>query len=241
MEFKITTDDKPHLDALLKSDKKKGMEILSTFVELMEESVAEGWADLPKKFSPELTFKALIKGILHGSLDLRGINPDTFDALKEEVHPLSMLAPRKNWLDGGMRYANWRGHFRLPDDAEINQETIQTIFRRLLRYYRYVDVQALAHALINKQVKTFEGLGERNVQMLPFLPALRYQQAHFGDLHVGKFFDEIGVLDCGTLPEPEDDTCPACKTGELKEVSASQCVCLSCNAGFWFKEVDDIR
>lgn len=231
MEFKIKTDDKPNLDALLKADKKKALEVLSTFVELMEEAVREGWHELPGQFSPDLSFKALVKGILHGSLDLRGINQDAYDVLKEEVHPLSMLAPRKNWLEGGVRYADWRKHFRLTPETEINQGTVEMIFRRLLRYYRYVDVEALAHALINRQVKTFEGLGERNVQNLPFMPALRYQQKHFGDLHVGKFFDNIGAFDCGILPQLEDSRCPACKSSAFEDTGEYR-LCLSCNAGF---------
>lgn len=234
MKITLQTDDKPHLDNLLRSNPKLAKEVIQTFAELMEEACdpANGipWAELPKRFSPELAFKDLIKGILHGALNLRDINPNAYDALLEEVHPLSMLAPRKNWLDGGMRYADWRAHFRLPPGAEINQETIAQIFRRLLRYYRYVDVEALAHALINKQIKTFEGLGERNVQTLPFVPALRYQQKHFGDLHVGRFYDEIGAFDCGSVSE-QTDSCPACGRPDLTEIG-NYFVCLACNAGF---------
>lgn len=232
-KFTIKTDDKPHLDRLLREDTEKAKEVIGTFVELMEEAVQNGWHELPQMFTPDgsLSFRDLVKGILHGSLDLKGINPDVADVLREEVHPLSMLAPRRNYLDGGIRYIDWRKHYRLPPDAEINQETIATIFRRLLRYYRYVDVEALARALINRQVKTFEGLGERNVKVLPFIPALRYQQAKFGDLHVGKFYDDIGAFDCGPLPEDADENCPACKRPDLHAIGDYK-VCMACNAGF---------
>lgn len=233
-KFTILTDDKPALDALLKSDVKKAKEIIGTFVELMEEAAQEEWHTLPGKFSPELSFKDLIKGILHGSLDLRGINPEAVDVLQEEVHPLSMLAPRKNYLDGGVRYTDWRKHFRLPPGAEVNQGTIAKIFRRLLRYYRYVDIEALANALINNRVKTFEGLGERNVQTLPFMPALRYQQKHFGDLAVGKFYDDIGAFDLGDLPAPPT-TCPACGRPDIEKLGKYY-VCMACNGGFRVKE-----
>lgn len=233
--LKIKLDGKPHLENLLKTDKKKAMEVIGTFVELMEEACdpenAIPWVELPERFSKELTFRDLIKGILHGALDLRDINPDAYDALKEEVHPLSMLSPRKNYLDGGYRYSNWRAHYRLPDDAPVNQETIAQIFRKLLRYYKYVDVEALAAALINKQVKTFEGLGERSVQTLPFMPALRYQQAHFGDLHVGKFFDDVGFFDCGTWVDGESNECPACQRESIEKLGKYR-YCLDCNAGF---------
>lgn len=232
MKLTLDMSNKPHLERLLRENRSKGMEVLQTFAELMEEAVACGWHDLPQLFTPngELKFRDMIKGILHGSLDLKGINPEAADVLREEVHPLSMLAPRKDYLEGGMRYADWRKHFRLPPDTEINQETIAKIFRRLLRYYRYVDVDALAHALINRQVKTFEGLGERNVQTLPFVPALRYQQKHFGDLHVGLFFDEIGALDCGTVKE-DLDRCPACGRPDLEKLDGFF-ICMACNAGF---------
>jgi hypothetical protein len=235
MEFTIKTDGKPHLDALLKSDKKKAMEVIGTFVELMEEACnadnAIAWVDLPEKFSKDLSFKELVKGILHGSLDLKDITPDAYDAVKEEVHPLSMLSPRKNYLDGGIRYSDWRQHYRLPADAGVNQETVAAIFRKLLRYYRYVNIDALAGALINKQVKTFEGLGERNVKTLPFIPALRYQQAHFGDLHVGKFFDSVGFLDCGTWVDGESRECPACQRKDILKLGKYH-YCEACNAGY---------
>ena len=121
-------------------------------------------------------------GILRGSLDLKDINPDGYDAIKEEVHPLSMLMPRRDYLNGGIRRYEWRNHFRLPKNAPVNEDTIATIFRKLLRYYKYVNIDDLAYALVNNQIKTFEGLGERNIETLPFVPALRYQQAKFGNL-----------------------------------------------------------
>jgi len=234
MNFTIKTDDKPHLDHLLRTDKKKGIEVIGTFVELMEEAVANGWHELPQLFSEKLTFRDLVKGILHGSLDLPDIAPDTYDALKEEVHPLSKLSPRRNFLDGGMRLIEWRNYFRMPPDAEINQETIAQIFRKMLRYTKYVDIQKLAEAHINRQIKTYEGLGERNIQTLPFIPALRYQQAHFGDLHVGKYFDEVGFFNCGEWMGGDSKDCPACKRPDIHIVGQYR-VCLACNAGF--KEV----
>lgn len=234
MRVSLDTKDKPCLERLLKEDRQAALEIMNTFAELMEEAAANEWYKLPKMFTPDgsLKFKDLVKGILHGCLDLRGINPDMVDVLKEEVHPLSMLAPRRDYLEGTVRYVDWRKHFRLSPDTRINQETIAQIFRRLLRYYKYVDVEALARALINRQVKTFEGLGERNVQTLPFMPALRYQQAKFGDLQVGLFFDDIGAFDCGSWPGgPDLDRCPACGRPDLQELDG-YVLCLACNAGF---------
>jgi hypothetical protein len=235
----LKTDDKPHLSALMKSNPKLAKEVIETFVSCMEEACNPEsgmmWAELPGKFSDQLSFRDLILGILKGSLDLKELNPEAFDAIKEEVHPLSMLMPRKDWLNGGMRRYEWRNHFRLPKDAQINQDTVSDIFRKLLRYYKYVKVDDLAYAMINNQIKTFEGLGERNVAMLPFVPALRYQQKHFGDLHVGKFFDDIGALDCGEIGTEVE--CPSCQTpyNELWYLG-EHIICPSCNAGFKVKE-----
>lgn len=234
-KFSIDTADKPHITDLMKSNPKLAKEVIETFVQCMEEAAnptnGMAWADLPKKFSEDLSFKELILGILKGSLDLKDINPDAFDAIKEEVHPLSMLMLRRDYLNGGVRRYDWRSHFRLPKDARIDQETIANIFRKLLRYYKYVKVDDLAYALVNNQVKTFEGLGERNVELLPFIPSLRYQQAKFGDLHVGKFFDTVGALDCGMWVD--QDECPACQApANDMYVTGKYHICQNCNAGY---------
>lgn len=226
--FKISLDDKPNLARLLKEHPDQAKEIISTFVELMEESVSHNWYTLPSKFSADLKFKMLVKGILYGSLNLKGINPDAYEVLGEEVHPLSMLSPRMNFLSGEKRYANWRNHYRLPKGSEITQQTIEQIFCKLLRYYKYVDIESLANALVANQVKAYEGLGSRALEHLPFIPALRYQQNKFGDLHVGKFYDDIGAFDCG---ETDDVECPACHTTDLKTVGTYK-VCPNCNGGF---------
>lgn len=229
MEFKIRLDDKPELAELFKNEPDKAKEIIACFVDLMRISAKEKWHELPSKFHKDLTLKQLIHGILFGALDLKGINPTAYDVLGEEVHPLSMLSPRMNFLTGEMQYANWRNHYRLPKGAEVSQHTIEQIFRKLLRYYKYVDVEQLSNALITKQIKAYEGLGERAVTTLPFYPALRYQQEQFGDLHVGKFYDDIGAFDCGTTTEKN---CPACKTAELKVIEEYH-VCPNCNGGFY--------
>lgn len=235
MEFRIQTEDKPHLDALLSNPetKKIGLDVIKTFVELMDYACNPDnsipWVELPKKFSQELTFKELVHGILKGSLDLKDIEPEAYDVIKEEVHPLSMLTPRKDHLNGGMRIANWRNHFRLPKDAQINQETIADIFRKLLRYYKYVDVSALADAIIHNQVATFKGMDQ--AKNLPFYPALRYQQAIHGELGIGKFFDNIGFLDCGTWMEGDSIICPACSHSDIVDIGKYK-GCLACNAGY---------
>jgi hypothetical protein len=236
VEFKIKTDDKPKLEALMKSNPAKAKEIIGTFVGLIEESLDDSnaipWVDLPEKFGGGLTFPQLIKGILHGSLDLKDISPKAYDVFKEEVHPLSMLMPRKDDMSGEIRYHDWRNHFRLPPNTPISQDTIAAIFRKLLRYYKYVDIDDLAGSIMANQIATFKGLGEHNVQILPFYPALRYQKENMGELHVGMFIDDIGALDCGKWDGGiEHPHCSACNHHAMEDLGKYM-LCLSCNAGF---------
>lgn len=236
MEFKINTSDKPKLEALMKSNPAKAKEIIGTFVSLIEESLDDSnaipWVDLPAKFGGGLTFPQLIKGILHGSLDLKNINPELYDVLKEEVHPLSMLTARKDALTGEVKYSDWRKQFQLPAGTPVNQATIETIFRKLLRYYKYVDIDDLAGAIMYNQIATFKGMGDHNVQVLPFFPALRYQKENMGELHVGTFIDDIGALDCGRWDGGiEHPHCPACVHHDIEDLGKYM-LCLSCNAGF---------
>jgi hypothetical protein len=229
-EMKINTANYPYLEQLMQKSPDKARELMSTFIQLMDEAAKEGWHELPEMFSRDLTFADLVKGVLHGSLDLPKINPDAYDALKEEVHPLSMLSPRRDYLNGGLRHYNWRGHFRLPSSAKVNQETIETIFRRLLRYYKYVRIDELGKALSANQVVAYKDINQ--AELLPFYPALRYQKGLLGELNVGIFMDDYGIFECGTIKE-DVSTCPACEIGELESINSEVKFCERCNAGYY--------
>jgi hypothetical protein len=231
-QIKIETNNYPYLEGLMKKNPQKAKELMQTFIECMNEAAQEGWHELPELFAGrELSFSDLIKGILHGSLDLPKLNPDAYDALKEEVHPLSMISVRKDYLSGGYRNYNWRQHYRLPHTSLVNQETIAEIFRKLLRYYKYVKVDDLAQALMNNQIATFKSMHE--AENLPFFPALRYQQQHFGDLQVGLFFSDVGAFDCGEYPKDQPlDGCPACQSQDEVWIVGNKEICPRCNAGF---------
>lgn len=234
----IGLNDKPHLLALAKENPVKFREVVQTFTQLAEEAVENDWHTLPEAFGQgkvRLTFADMVKGILHGALDLPELNPEHYPVLKEEVHPLSMLAPRKNYLTGEMQYLNWRDWYKLDPDAPVNQETVATIIRKLLRYYKLVDIEALAWALNTNQIKTFEGLGERNVKLLPIYPALRYQQRVYGNLHSGKYYENVGYFDCGQWIDGNSNECPACQHLTIRHMPPYH-VCDFCNAGF--KEED---
>jgi hypothetical protein len=238
MEIKINLDDKPNLKAAFLSDKAKAKEIVSVFVECMEESFKEDkgikWSELPNQLNPNLTFRDLIMGILKGALDVRDINPDVFEALLIEVHPLSMLAPRKDFITGEMYQRNWRGHFRLEDDSKADELAISNILRTLLRYSKYVSVKQLAEAIDTKQEMTFRGIGSRVMELLPMRPAIEYQRTHMGELFVGTFDLETGGLDCGE--HEETDFCPACKKKDIAQIESNM-ICFTCNASYRIKEV----
>jgi hypothetical protein len=232
-QIKIETGNYPFLEGLMKKDPQKARGIMQVFIECMNEAVENDWHELPELFAGrELSFSDLIKGILHGSLDLPKLNPEAYDALKEEVHPLSMLSIRKDYLSGGYRNYNWRQHYRLPHTVEVNQNTIAEIFRKLLRYYKYVKVDDLAQALMNNQIATFKSLHE--AENLPFYPALRYQQRELGDLQVGMFFSDVGAFDCGEHPTgyDEGEGCPACQSQDKFWHVHDKLICPRCNAGF---------
>jgi hypothetical protein len=242
MSFKINTDDKPFLTQAMRENPEMAKEVIRTFVGLMEEAfdTSKGitWAELPKKLHKDLSFSDLINGILRGSLDLNNIHPEGYAVLREEIHPLAMLQKRKNYLDGTTKYPTWRAHFDMPEDAEVNEKAVSDIFRKLLRYGRYVKIDDLRKAMESNQIAAFRGLGDEQIAKLPFTPALRYQREHFGELQVGKFMDDYGVFDCGKFDFDQyadgHYTCPACWKDTLVQLSVAPKVraCESCNAGF---------
>jgi hypothetical protein len=232
LDFKINVDDKPNLKKALSENPQQAKEVIQTFVQMMELSFDESngirWADLPKELNEKLTFNDLIKGVLDGLLSTRQVNPETFDVMKIEVHPLSILSPRRNYIDGGYKYYNWREIFKLDEHEPINYLTIAKILRKMLRYIKYIDIQTLAEHLQANQITTYRGLGDEQIKRLPFYPAIRYQQKLKGDLQVGKFYDDVGFFDCGTN---EKDYCLACNRYDLHKIGDYK-VCLACNAGF---------
>lgn len=231
-EFTIKLDDKPKLTKALQDNPQLAKQVIGTFVSLIEESFDDSkgitWADLPQQLHENLTFPDLVKGILRGAMDVKKLNETNFDALGVEIHPLSLLSPRKNYIDGTMRYYNWRGHFDLDQDIPLDSKAVEAIVRKMFRYTKYMDIETLKNHLEVNQIATYRGLGLEQVKKLPYYPALRYQQEKFGDLHVGKFYDDVGFFDCGTS---DKDYCPACNRFDIRQVGEYK-VCLACNAGY---------
>ena len=234
MQFTINTVDKPYLEKAMREESALAKEVISVLALLMNEAFdpSKGirWADLPKELHKDLDFGSLVRGVLRGSMDLKDISPDAFDALKVEVHPLAMLQPRKNYLEGGMRYHNWRNHFKLDEGTPVSEETVSNIFRKMLQHIRFVKIDQLRQALESHQIAAHRGLGDVQIEKLPFVPALRYQKKQFDDLHVGKFLEQYGLFDCGSIGFDETK-CLACASDDLK-LLGNHMGCMSCNAGY---------
>jgi uncharacterized protein CbrC (UPF0167 family) len=233
--------DKPNLRKAMEDSPQLAKEIMSTFAFLMDEafdtSKGTRWADLPKLFSNKLDFQSLVRGVLRGALDVRAMHEEGYEALNVEIHPLALLHPQTIMSDADeapkkYTYAKWRKHFQLPPDVEISEEVVSEVIRKVLRYARWVNIEQLAKALDANQMTTYRGLGELAIEKLPFVPALRYQKEKFGDLHVGKMLTDIGMLDCGPLPDDYIGKCPACVAYNLVYVTDEHEGCLACNAGF---------
>lgn len=236
--FKIRLNDKPKLKELMESNPEKAKELINTFTSLIEESLSVeesgvAWIDLPKKFHKDLNFKDIIHGILHGALDCKEINPENWDALKEDVHPFSLFSAKEITRAGGVKvsYNKWREHFQM--EGKPDQESISQIIRNMMRYARYVNFKLIFENMKSDwQVNAiYRGLGAEHVKRLPFYPAIRYQEQIWGELGgVGRFFNDIGSFDCGLLGVDEV-LCPACKVDTVQKVG-KYAVCPSCNAGY---------
>lgn len=233
--LKIMIDDtKPNLKRLRGKDKAKFLEVVKTFMEIAEEaaddSVPIPWYELPSMLNSKMTMKMVASAALRAVFRADQLNKDTFSVLGATLHPLSHFGERS--INRGGAYSSWQRYFMLEPDAEVNEESIEKVIRKLLYYSRYIDVEKFGHALLSNQLEAYKALGQESLEKLPFIPALRYQQKQFGDLKVGQFWDGVGAFDCGPLPNKLAwQECPSCKTSELQEVF-QYLVCTSCNAGF---------
>ena len=235
-EFKISLDDKPYLSSLLQTDKTIFKDIVGTFVNLMEVAASNGWYKLPDNIHTSLSFSDIVGGILNAIMTTEQINTEAYSTLGDDIHPLALLSDkRKNIITGEPEEYDWRSHFIL-DSEEVSKETIEVIIRKMLYLMRWFDIDTVSSALIANQ---FPIVRDTDIRKLPFQPALIYQQLHLGELHVGKFFHDVGAFDCGGLENASSKVCPACVVGELKYIGVDDKgyhVCPRCNSGFELKE-----
>jgi hypothetical protein len=233
--FNIKLDDKPNLNNLSKSDVKAFKSIVGTFVSLMETAAEKQWHKLPEAIHTSLSFEDVVNGVLNAVMTTKEIDPEAFATLEYDLHPLALISDkRKNLITQNKEPYDWRSHFSM-DTNEVSQESLEKIIRKLLYLVRWFDIDTVSKSLVSNQFPVIDG---KDIMKLPFQPALRYQKENLGDLYVGKFMHNIGVFNCGPLPEQNSSNCPACGIGELQHIGVGDKhyhVCSRCNSGFLYE------
>ena len=230
-EFKINMDDKPHLTALKGNDVQAFKEVVGTFVELMEMAAEKKWHDLPDAIHSSLSFKDVVQSILNATLSTREIDVVAYSALELDLHPLALISDkRKNIMTGESEEYEWKSHFSL-DSNEVSKANLERIIRKIFYLVRWFDIESVSKSLITQQ---FPVIDEKDIMKLPFQPALRYQNDHLGELHIGKFLHDIGALNGGEI-DAEIQECPACSVGTLVPVKNYK-VCPRCNIGLTIRD-----
>lgn len=225
--FRINLDNKPHLSRLKEQDNAAYKEIVGTFVSLMEVAAEKKWHLLPQTIHSSISLNDVVTGTLNAVMTTKEIEPKAYAALEDDLHPLALLSDkRKDLITGDHEYFDWRNHFAL-DTKDVSRETIEKIIRSILYLVRWFDIETVSKALQSNQ---FPVVDPKDVAKLPFQPALKYQEENMGQLHVGKFFHDIGAFNCGTIPD-DFTHCKACGTGLLEYIHGFA-VCPKCNAGF---------
>jgi hypothetical protein len=229
--FTINMDDKPNLTALKGEDVQAFRDVVGTFVELMEVAAAKQWHKLPETIHTSLSFKDVVQAVLNATLTTKEIDTSAYSALEMDLHPLALISDkRKNMISGESEIYDWKSHFSL-DTNEVSKESLEKIIRKIFYLVRWFDIESVSKSLITNQ---FPVIDAKDIMKLPFQPALRYQQQHLGDLHIGKFLHDIGAFNCGEVDKEVTD-CPACKIGIL-DLCDEHLVCPRCNAGYTIKE-----
>ena len=231
--IQINMHDKPNLKALRFNNPSAFKDILSACIALAERAAYVGedrkipWYELPQRFSSNLDFAKTLKAVTDAVFDVQEINPESFNILEDDVHALAVF---KSQRERSGLYPDWRRHFDFPEGTdEPGEDEVRKVLRSLLYYARFVDIDKFSKAVLSNHLSVHQALPDLNAEKLPFTPALHYQKEQFGDLKVGKFWDEIGAFYGGTTLE-KLSKCPACVHGDMHQYG-NYSVCSSCNLG----------
>lgn len=230
---KISLDlsDKPNLKHLLETNTPMFKEILSTMMKVAEEAASHQraipWYSLPNQLNENLNFANTVPALMEAFFSVEQLHPEYFGVLGLDIHPLAFLKKKKIGEAGG--YSKWRQHFDMPERSVVTPEVITDILRKMLYYTKYIDMEALGKAVLSNQLEAHKAIPMLNAERLPFTPALRYQKESFGDLKVGKFWEDIGAFYGGEYEERPEE-CPACHYQELEDLR-DYVVCHMCNLG----------
>lgn len=229
--FKISLDGKPELYKLRETNKPAFNQIVSTFVNLMEVAAEKHWHELPQAIHTSLSFSDVVGGVLNAVMTTNEIDPSAYATLESDLHPLALISDqRKNMITDEPEVYDWKSHFALDSD-DVSRETLEHIIRKVLYLVRWFDIETVSKSLITN---SFPVVDNKDIQKLPFQPALMYQVKNLGELHVGKFLHDIGAFNCGSIDRSVYE-CPACNIGHLQEYH-NHSICPRCNAGFTIEE-----
>lgn len=241
--FIIDLNNKPNLMKLRLVNKEMYMEVVRTCVALAEEAansdLAIPWYELPGKINSDLTFTKLLPAIARAFFDVKGINPEDFDFLGIDVHPMAMFHQTATSVPKS--YPNWRRHFDIPEDVNLDEKAVASALRKLYYYARFISINDYSEAFMNNRSVLHKDDPIVALETLPYVPAIRYQKEHLPDFTAGKFWDDIGALKGGTISPEDAETgeCVACKVGTLQEIHGYH-VCTHCNIGFKVVGAEDV-
>ena len=196
---------------------------IAQLLDLLNEGYEKKWDEQLKEINPKLDFWTLIVALAHVFLKFEEIDPDLYDALKDDVHPLSI-----------MRSGEWYSHFDEDPNKEIDEQAIAEVFAKVMRYMRMIKMDEFYKALNEKKTAAYKALEIPAVMTLPYQAALSYQQRVKGDLTVGRLIPNTGWFYGGEWNHEKQ--CPACEVERLREQGNIKC-CPYCKLGLIMKEV----
>lgn len=234
--IKIKLDDKPNLSQLYHTDVKSFRTILTTMLAMAERAVDQNrdnripWYQLPFLVNKELDFPMLVDALFEAVFEVQGLHPDNFTVMGADLHPLAILKKDGKPKDEN-DYSGWRRHFNMPEDAEVNKDTLVEILRSMFYYTRFIPVKDFGQAHLSRQLEVHKADPGLALEKLPFVPALNYQRDHFKPLQIGRFWPNIGAFYGGDYTGGDDHNCPACGTHTLQQFG-EHLICPGCNIGF---------
>lgn len=235
LQFSI--EDKQNLRNLIRKDPDRARRFLRMWIDAADDLI--GLNIMPSLIEETaeqvgINPSEVIAGVLSGCLNEQFINENMAPILKKELLPIGILTIKDTLQSGEEAYFDWRRWYHLEKRATINAETIARIIGNIMKYARFLDFDKLSEALETNQLICFKGLGEEQIKLLPYYPALRYQNEHLGEFKVGTFMPErnAGFFNCGTIDHAETH-CPACGRRDLtKSKDEVHVYCRACNAGY---------
>jgi hypothetical protein len=230
-------EDKTHIREAIRTNPEMFRDFMRMWIEVADQLLASKTVPtLIMDTTKQLGIPAdqLLAGIIMGCLNEQFINERMAPILGKELLPVGLFTLKGTSFEGEDMYFDWRRWYHLESNTRVNADTIAKSIGGIMKYARFLDFDKLSEALESNQLIAFKGLGDQQVKLLPFVPALEYQREHLGEFKVGKFMQErsAGFFDCGSISADEKE-CKACSRSDLKKTKDERFIyCRACNAGY---------